>query len=327
MEGSAEVGSEAWLDHVFVRDVKNDLFDGHRPRRNPILILLGGQPAAGKTRAQFAVTAEYRSEDLVEITGDDLREFHPAYRHLALEEPLAMPNETAPVSGGLVRRALEYGRSHRYSILLEGTFRDAAMVTATVRRFASAGYRVHVVAVSTPPAVSRLSAEERSLDRGYPHLGRWTPPSAHESALAEAANVVAALEALPRVSRMDVFSRSGRLYTNERGADGSWLISVACERVFREHQAQSLSAEDARLWLLRFAEAFAKAVGRPAYLGAETGSAYIRLQHDAQSMIDLLTETGNTPVMSFVQQQSERNDVLRQMLPADLLATLPLPGE
>lgn len=36
-------------------------------------------------------------------TGDDLREYHPAYARLMFEEPLVMPERTAPVSGGLVR--------------------------------------------------------------------------------------------------------------------------------------------------------------------------------------------------------------------------------
>lgn len=52
------VGSDAWLTRVFDTDVRDELFTGHTPGHDaPILVLLGGQPAAGKTRAQQAFPA------------------------------------------------------------------------------------------------------------------------------------------------------------------------------------------------------------------------------------------------------------------------------
>lgn len=157
------VGSGAWLDSVFQARAKRELFADHTPdQAAPVLVLLGGQPAAGKTRAQRAILSEHAADDLVEITGDDLREYHPDYSRLADHAPFEMPGSTAPVSGGLVARALDHALQHRYSVLCEGTFRDPRMVTEMATRFADAGYRVDVVAVATPAPVSRLSAEMRS---------------------------------------------------------------------------------------------------------------------------------------------------------------------
>ncbi|WP_022873885.1 zeta toxin family protein [Nesterenkonia alba] len=73
------VGSSAWLRRVFEEEARDDLFAGHAPQEQPVLVLLGGQPAAGKTRAQHAILAEHAADDLVEITGDDLREYHPDF--------------------------------------------------------------------------------------------------------------------------------------------------------------------------------------------------------------------------------------------------------
>lgn len=217
------VGSDAWLTRVFDTDVRDELFTGHTPGHGaPILVLLGGQPAAGKTRAQQAILREHAADDLVEITGDDLREYHPDYARLADHAPFEMPGATAPVSGGLVRLALDHALAHRYSVLLEGTFRDAGMVTANATRFADAGYRVEVVAVATPAGVSRLSAEMRSLDAGHPAVGRWTPPEAHESALKKSAGVLDSLEQLRHVRRVRVFSREELLFDNTRNESGEW---------------------------------------------------------------------------------------------------------
>lgn len=181
------VGSSAWLRRVFEEEARDDLFAGHAPQEQPVLVLLGGQPAAGKTRA-----------------------------------PFEMPAATAPVSGGLVKLALDHALERRYSVLLEGTFRDPGMVTGTATRFAEAGYRVEVVAVATPAPVSRLSAEMRSLGDGPNEPGRWTPPEAHETALAGSAGVLSALEALPHIARVRVFSREAQLFDNQRDAAGEW---------------------------------------------------------------------------------------------------------
>lgn len=52
------VGSSAWLRRVFEEEARDDLFAGHAPQEQPVLVLLGGQPAAGKTRAQHAILAK-----------------------------------------------------------------------------------------------------------------------------------------------------------------------------------------------------------------------------------------------------------------------------
>ncbi|PDQ35977.1 MAG: hypothetical protein B5766_02190 [Candidatus Lumbricidophila eiseniae] len=62
-----------------------------------------------------------------------------------------------------MRLALDHAIQYGYPVLLEGTFRDPAMISATATRFAEAGYRVEVVTVVTPAPVSRLAAEERFL--------------------------------------------------------------------------------------------------------------------------------------------------------------------
>lgn len=250
------VGSSAWLRRVFEEEARDDLFAGHAPQEQPVLVLLGGQPAAGKTRAQHAILAEHVADDLVEITGDDLREYHPDFRRLATRAPFEMPAATAPVSGGLVKLALDHALERRYSVLLEGTFRDPGMVTGTATRFAEAGYRVEVVAVATPAPVSRLSAEMRSLGDGPNEPGRWTPPEAHETALAGSAGVLSALEALPHIARVRVFSREAQLFDRSRRYLGPVfdIHGGGLDLRFPHHEnelAQSVAAGDqfARYWV------------------------------------------------------------------------------
>ena len=176
---AAEVGSDQWLRRVFDNAAQEAIFRFPPPgpasatAAAPLLVLLGGPPASGKTRAHGAIVARY--PDLVPITGDELRPYDPAYDRLVTTDPLRLPAATMAVSGGLVRLALDHALQHRYSVLLEGVFRDPAMVTGTAERFAAAGYSVGVVAVATPAPVSRLGAEQRFLGAPVPRAARWTP--------------------------------------------------------------------------------------------------------------------------------------------------------
>lgn len=69
--------------------------------------------------------------------------------------------------------------------------------------------------------MSRLAAEERFLRARRGEVGRWTPPEAHETALAGSPEVVAALESLPIVARIQVYARDRRLYDNHRTQAGA----------------------------------------------------------------------------------------------------------
>ena len=60
------VGSDEWLARVFEARVRGGLFGSHVPHpEGPVLVLLGGQPAAGKTQAQHTVLAEHPGDDSV----------------------------------------------------------------------------------------------------------------------------------------------------------------------------------------------------------------------------------------------------------------------
>lgn len=310
----AEVASETWLRAVFDEDARDDIFGDYAPTPDaPLLILLGGQPASGKSRAQEAIFTAHPDAQLVPVTGDELREYHPDYPRLARTAPLEMPGATAPVSGGLVRLALDHAIEHRYSVLLEGTFRDTAMVTGTTARFAKAGYRVEVVAVATPAPISRLSAEQRALGDQAGDFGRWTPPEAHESALARSPEVLAALEASEFVARVQVHSRDRLLYDNTRTPDGAWEHLPAAAEVLRAEQTRQPDPAQAADWLIRYQAIFDVARARPGYLGPATGPAYRRLEQDAAAYISIAATDPAVDTAALRREQRARRATLRRL--------------
>src|SRR5690606_23939959 len=114
-------------DRIFAEEVRRFVFEGYpKPVGRPTLVLLGAQPAAGKSSAAAGLERRHPGGDLVPLTGDELRPFHPDYDEIVAEDPLRMPNATAQASGQWVKRSIDYAEHERHSLLIEGVFRDPA---------------------------------------------------------------------------------------------------------------------------------------------------------------------------------------------------------
>ncbi|MEY9211826.1 zeta toxin family protein [Thermobifida halotolerans] len=240
--------------------VREFVFHGHAPSPSPVLVLLGAQPAAGKSRVQAALVR--RRPDLVPVTGDRLRAFHPHHSDLMRQDPLAMPNATAQACGAWVRMCIGHALDNRHSLLLEGTFRDPRTTLATAERFAGAGYRVEVVAIGVREEVSRLDSVNRYLSPGSV-VNRWTPANAHDLGYRMCPRTVAACEASPHVHRITVVDQSGAAhFDNERGPDGAWTGPPGAEAALLRLRERPFDSEEARIWLYRRDDYTAAVAGR-----------------------------------------------------------------
>ncbi|MFH8471114.1 zeta toxin family protein [Streptomyces sp. NPDC018000] len=188
------------------------------PQDQPVLVLLSGQPAAGKSQAMAATGQRHANQHLVPLTGDELRSFHPRHQELLDNEPWLFPKATGQASGAWVRMSIEYARDNGYSLMLEGDFRDPAMTLATAEEFAGLGRRVEVVGLGVRAEHSRLDSLYRFLEGG-----RWTLPDRHDLAYRMMPETIAAAEASPAVQRITITDRSGAdLYVNDRSPSLRW---------------------------------------------------------------------------------------------------------
>ncbi|GAA0464479.1 zeta toxin family protein [Streptomyces sp. NPDC046215] len=250
--------SEAELTRIFAAEVRNFVFSGYTPQRDPVLVLLGGQPAAGKSQAMAAAEQRHADRQLVPLTGDELRRFHPRYQELLEKQPLLFPNATGQASGAWVRMSIEHALDNGYSLMLEGIFRDPAMTVATAERFARAGHSVEVIGLAVPEERSRLDSLHR-----YLAAGRWTPPNAHDLAIRMMPETIAAAEASAAVRRITITNRAAdELYVNERGPDGRWRGEPGAVQALTAGRARPLPADEARGWLVRHREVVITFAGR-----------------------------------------------------------------
>ncbi|MFG2331025.1 zeta toxin family protein [Streptomyces sp. NPDC048604] len=140
----------------FEEHVRDFVFARHAVQESPVLVLLGGQPASGKSQATTVVEQRHADGQLVPLTGDELRPFQPQYKKLLAEHPQLFPNATGQASGTWGRMSIEHARDNGYSLLLEGAFRDPEMTVAT----AGSSPRLAVGWRSSAWACARSAAEK-----------------------------------------------------------------------------------------------------------------------------------------------------------------------
>ncbi|MEW2153280.1 zeta toxin family protein [Streptomyces albidoflavus] len=239
--------TEEELRSHFEARVRDFVFSGYARQDRPVLVLVGGQPAAGKSQAMAGAEQRHADRQLVPLTGDELRAFHPRYEELLADHPLLFPNATGQASGAWVRMSIEHARSQGYSLMLEGVFRDPAMTVTTAEEFAADGYSVEVLGLGVRAERSRLDSLHRYLESG-----RWTPPTAHDGAYAMMPQTIAAAEASPAVQRLTITDRTGvDLYVNERSVGGRWRHEAAGTAALEVIRARPLPAPEVTQWLAR----------------------------------------------------------------------------
>ncbi|GGO98282.1 zeta toxin family protein [Wenjunlia tyrosinilytica] len=299
----------------FEERVKEFVFGGYSPQAEPVLILAGGQPAAGKSQAMAAIQQRHGQGVAVPLTGDELRGFHPRYQELLRESPQVLESATAQASGPWVRMSIDFARDNGYTLILEGVFRDPNMTLGTAREFAAVRFGVEMVALAVREERSRLDALHRFLNPGTGLPGRWTPPELQDLAYRMTPQTVAAAEADAAVRQITVTNRTGvDLYVNERRADGAWSTPAAAVEAIHDERALPLAREEARGWLDRYREVIITFAVEGRVNDASSGVLQ-RLTQDADTVVQMVDHDPRSPLRTGHQASQT---LLRQ------LATVPM---
>jgi UDP-N-acetylglucosamine kinase len=213
--------TSAEIDAIYRTQIREVLFI--QPVNNetqPVLVLLGGQPGSGVSRASARLLVEH--DGMVDLRGEDLRIFHPHYRELVTSEPHTASATFAEATRRWVRAAIEDALTGRRSLLLEGTFSDPDIALATAAKFREAGFHVRIVAVASPRVLSVVTCASRYLrDRKMKGAGRFTSLTAHDRAYEGTRRLIDLLGSTAGTDRLTILSRAGMtLFDQTRGENG-----------------------------------------------------------------------------------------------------------
>lgn len=238
------------------RDDIRPAIDVVRKSNEPCTVFVGGQPGAGKTRATHIVLGMgLHDGQLLNVNGDDLRQYHPDYDRLCDEDPLTMPERTAKASAAWIRMTMEYAAENRIPAIVEGTWRNAATVLDEAANAKRHDRGTHAIVLAVPPALSRIAILERYYrDRSAGLPARWTPASAHENTISNLSDTVRRIATSPSIDRFTVIGRDGDVLfdgTGDRKEDGwdEWRSTVSqLNRAERDAQLSRIDFLE-RAWL------------------------------------------------------------------------------
>jgi predicted ABC-type ATPase len=178
----------------------------------PILILVGGQPGAGKTAAtNWAKHGLSRTGGFVHIDTDA---FHANVEEIR-KEVFTSPQtheDCKKIAVRLRELAMESGRN----VLEEGVFRQAGILEERLETARRLGYRCELVGVATSREVSRLSVlERRESFREYYGFIRDVPEKKQEQGFAGfTENIV---KSANKYDRVRIVNRDGELLYDSAG--------------------------------------------------------------------------------------------------------------
>jgi hypothetical protein len=211
-------------ESIFRNDVLPDyLPEGMGRAGRPRLILLGGQPGAGKTAVLLASHAELdRAGPTIRIVGDDLRTYHPQYLVFQRQDPETASQFTQADAGRWTEKLLSAAVQRQVNIVFETTMRTPENVARVIGMARAGGYEVEARAVAVNPRLSWQGNHyrfEEMLRAG--DAARIPPQHVHDAAVTGLRVSLEKLESENLVDRVQLRTRAGTiLYDNERTENG-----------------------------------------------------------------------------------------------------------
>ena len=209
--------------HLLTQKEREDIFlkfilpyasKGITPKENPLGIILGGQPGAGKSNFIGHLKKEY--PDMAVVNGDDLRRFHPQFGKLLKEDEKNATDLTQDDCNYWVEKLIEFFSQQKVDVVIEGTMRRSEIVLDTIRLLAERNYNMETRTITVPFEISRASIFYRyEVQKSILGLSRYVRPESHEVAFVGIQNTLRAIFNSPDILRMQLSSRRESEYANK----------------------------------------------------------------------------------------------------------------
>ena len=240
--------SEAEHQALFEQVIAPQIFAAAKPAIQPIAIIFGGQPGAGKSAAlSFAERElEFRG-GCAKIIGDELRDFHPEFGRL-----MGMDDKTAAFytdrdAGQWIEKAIGYSKHLRVNILIEGTMRDVRKVAQTMESLRETGYQIDARALAVNGLLSMQGIlqryENQKADRG---IGRMTTPEAHMAAYVGMPITLEHIEQQKIADRITLYRRGAIPIYSNRLEEGVWVNEPRARDRLLAERSRPFSQEELR---------------------------------------------------------------------------------
>jgi predicted ABC-type ATPase len=226
-------------------DLEREMLNGASASLFPKVVIVGGQPGAGKSALIEFAKLEFATQTVAIINGDDFRDKHPQAEKIIFIDDKLFAERTDPDVREWTRRLFDSAIKNRRNIIFEGTMRQQKPIMDTISRLIQSGYTVEILAMAVKKEHSELGIMQRyERQKQIVGAGRWTPPSAHDAAYINMPDTLSQIESSLPVDRVRVFTRSLEcLYDKQLGGSQARKPSTAKEAILAE-RARPISKDE-----------------------------------------------------------------------------------
>jgi UDP-N-acetylglucosamine kinase len=243
-----EIGALSEAENLRIyknKKIFEDTLQSATPQTNPIVIILGGQNASGKSTLGKQFLEEYRKNGMgiARVEGDALREYHPLFHNFLRNNDKMMPAYTAKDSGRWTARLIEDLARNRCNMLIETTMRSPDVACETARRLHEDGrydvqVKAFVVCYDKSLAGCFKRYEEMKVDGIY---GRFVHKHALDAAYRGMPKTLQALKEQNLASCIHLYTREQPLFVGDyRAADIVSIVNQERRREFTEEETKFL---------------------------------------------------------------------------------------
>ena len=170
--------------------------------------VLGGQPGAGKSDLiEKAKNLCY--DNIIIISGDDFRKFHPDYKQLQEQYGKDSPKYTASFAGKMTEAILNKAIKEHFNVVIEGTFRNPTTPIKTLSLMKENGYKTHIMIQTCSKELSWISCQERyeKMLEVMPGEARWTDKAHHDTVCEKLAENIKTVIESGKADSTEIFFR------------------------------------------------------------------------------------------------------------------------
>nr|WP_206313409.1 zeta toxin family protein [Streptomyces coryli] len=214
----------------------------------PVVVFVAGQPGAGKSTAGGWICKALSARGgAVQISRDKYRPDHPDYPQLLQADDREAGARVRPVVSRWQDNLETQVRARGVDAVVETTLADLEAFRTAAPAWRAAGYRIELVVVAVPDAVSQLAVLHRYLAQvtteGTGRFVGWQNHDAASTALEDAVRVVESEQLADRIAvvRRDLQP----LFTNELAA-GHWRHPVGAGTAVAAERKRPWTATETR---------------------------------------------------------------------------------
>ena len=202
-------------------------FNAEPGKEIPAMVIIGGQPGAGKTGLMTYTNAQL-GEGTVVVDIDDFRNYHPNIEEIKKKYPDYYVDFTAKFISDVSHVITPMLIDGRYNMILHKTLGGPAVIDDTVIPALNAGYYLALRVMAVSALQSKLSALGRTQDiRDYVGMVRWVNKEHHDNVYTGMLDVVDMFEKEKLANLVEVYMRGEkeefpeRVYANIIGVDNN----------------------------------------------------------------------------------------------------------